>query len=305
MLLDEKVKIVITNRNILRYKKLGYNVVIGDILCIPINDVKKSENSAYVFIKCDRCGKELYVTLGTYNSFHNEHFCKSCRIKNTNMREYGCENVFQYKPYQEKQKQTCIEKYGCENVFQNEDIKKKIKYAMIEKYGVDHPMRVKEIAEKVHNHVNETMSKNGTQSCSSQQRHIWELYGGKLNYLYERVWLDIFFEDLKIYVEYNGSGHDIDVKYHKLSQEEFNLKEIRRYKMLENRGLKEIQIISMNDILPTDEVLLELKNLAFCILNLEMSNYIVFDIDNKVIKYKDNTIYYDYNSPITYNRISL
>ena len=75
--------------------------------------------------------------------------------------------------------------------------------------------------------------------------------------------------------------------------------------MLESRGLKEIEIISTNDVLPKDEILLSIKNLAFCILNLNMSNYIVFDIDNNAIRYKNNNIYYDYNSPITYNKISL
>lgn len=305
MLLDENVKVVITNKNIFRYRKLGYDVFVGDTIYLPMNVVKKSDNTAYVFIKCDRCGKELYVTYSTYTTFGDKHFCRACRIKNTNLERYGCENVFQYKPYREKQKQTCIERYGCENVFQNEDVKKKIKCSMFEKYGADHPMHVKEIADRVHKHVNETMSKNGTQVCSSQQRYIWKLYGGKLNYLYEKVWLDIYFEEQKIYVEYNGSGHDIDVKYHKISKEEFDLREIRRYKMLESRGLKEIEIISTNDVLPKDEILLSIKNLAFCILNLNMSNYIVFDIDNNTIRYKNNNIYYDYNSPITYNKISL
>lgn len=304
MLLTKFIRIKVSKRDCKRYRELGYNAELNKILLVAIEDFPKGSN-VRVCVKCDNCGAEYELAYCDYTKRIGNLYCKHCKYINareTNLKKYGCENVFQVKEFQEKQKETVNRIYGCDNVFQSEEIKEKTKETMMEKYGVDHPMRVKEIAKKVKIHSNQTMSENGTQSCSSQQRHLYEIYGGELNYLFEDFWLDIYFQKQNIYCEYQGSGHDISVRYKKISKEEFIQKETIRYNILKTKGLKEIEIISRNDALPEDSVLLSMKNFSFCILSFDKYSHITFDIDNMLIKTKYESIKYDYLTPIVFDK---
>ena len=254
-----------------------------------------------VLVECENCKKQYYMPYYTYYKCGKEVYCSDCKTvktKKTNLEKYGVENVFQNAEFQEKQHQTVLKKYGYTNVFQNEDIKNKIKDTCIKKYGVFNPMQNKQISQKSYQKMCETKFYNDTQICSKQQRYIQSLLGGILNSPYEHLWLDIFFKEDNIYLEYNGSGHDISVKYNKITQDEFNEKEIKRYKFLKSRGLKQIVIESKHDILPKDDVILSIKDYAFYVLKNNFSNYIVFDIDNNIIKYKNNIIEHDFNTLI-------
>jgi very-short-patch-repair endonuclease len=127
---------------------------------------------------------------------------------------------------------------------------------------------------------------------SIQQKYIHSLFGGELNYQEGKSSLDIAFPNEKIYVEYDGGGHDLSVKLKSKTQKEFDEKEKRRRYALYRRGWKEIRIISRTDKLPTDIVLCQIFQYGINILN--DFNYIVFDIDAGIIKYKDNIINYNY-----------
>lgn len=73
------------------------------------------------------------------------------KVKNTNLKNYGCEYVSQNKDIKEKVKNTILEKYGTICVFQNEDIKEKIKITNLEKLGVEYPIQNKDIMQKIKN----------------------------------------------------------------------------------------------------------------------------------------------------------
>ena len=305
MLLTKYIQVKITKNNYEYYKSFGYDVDSNKYIIISINHLPLGSNKK-VKVKCDNCGTEYELAYCDYTKRNSKLlYCKHCKYisaKETNLKRYGCENVFQVKEFQEKQKETVNRIYGCDNVFQNEEIKEKTKETMKEKYGADHPMRVEEIAKRVKLHGNQTMNKNGTQSCSSQQRYLHKVYGGELNYLFEDFWLDIYFPFENIYCEYQGSGHDISVKYKKISKNEFTQKEAIRYNILKTNGLKEMEIISRNDILPDDYILLSMKNFSSCILSLDKYSHITFDIDNMLIKTKYESIRYDYLTPIVFNK---
>ena len=304
MLLTKYIQVKITKANYEYYKSFGYDVDSNKYIVISIGHLPLGSNKK-VDVRCDNCGIEYELSYCDYTKRNGKPlYCKRCKYigaKETNLKRYGCENVFQVKEFQEKQKETVNRVYGCDNVFQNEKIKEKTKETMLEKYGADHPMRVEDIAKRVKIHGNQTMSENGTQSCSGQQRHLHEIYGGELNYLFESFWLDIYFQGQNIYCEYQGSGHDISVKYKKISREEFVQKEAIRYNILKTKGLKEIEIISRNDILPDDSILLSIKDFSFCVLSLDRYSHVTFDIDNKLIKTKYESIKYDYSTPIVFN----
>ena len=305
MLLTKSIKIKVTSNMCKYYRDKGYIFNCNDVIEVDISDLPPQSNYR-VLVKCECCGKEYYMPYYTFYKCGGVVCCKSCKyskIKETNIKKYGVPNVFQNKDIQDKQKQTVSNKYGVNNVFANKEVQEKIKNTIHDKYGVYNVMQNKEIAQKSYNKMCETKLINNSQVCSRQQKHIKDVLGGTLNYPFSNFWLDVYFDEEKIYLEYNGSGHDINVKYGKITQEQFSINEIKRYKILKQFGLKQIVVSSQKDILPEDDILLSLKCFAFFILKNNISNWIVFDIDKNIIRYKNNSINCQYNTPIDINNL--
>lgn len=130
----------------------------------------------------------------------------------------------------------------------------------------------------------ETMCKNGTIATSYQQEIQHELFGGELNFPVGRYALDIAFPSEHIYIEYDGSGHDLCVKRGECSQEEFIKRGLKRNYYLMRRGWKSIRFISSLDMLPRKEKMIELYNAAQNVLKSGQHYYIV-NFDNGTIEY--------------------
>ena len=286
MLLSKYVYVIMNGKNCSYYKKLGYKFHRMDKVKVKIDDLQKESNQL-VLVKCEKCGKERYIQYFQHNRHSDgKDYCDQCkaeRSKKTNIKKYGCENVFQNKEIRDRQNKTVEEKYGCENVFSCDFIKDKIKQTNKEKYGVENPMQNDEIKEKSQKNQRESMMKNGTQQCSKQQEYIANVLGYEINYLFDNLWLDGFYEKKNIYFEYNGSGHDIAVKYHKISPEQFKEKEIKRYKFLKTKGLKEIIFVSKKDIVLLSNILIEME--AFCDSLFQKGfNFVEINFDNNTIR---------------------
>lgn len=139
-----------------------------------------------------------------------------------------------------------------------------------------------------------TLYKKGTQMCSIQQKHIHNLLGGELNFPVYKSTLDIAFPNKKIYIEYDGGGHDLSVKLGSVTRDEFNKKEIARKYALYRRGWKEIRIISRKDMIPNDEIIYKMYEFAVeCFLN--NCSWVEFDIDNKKVKSSQFDKKYNYS----------
>jgi len=202
------------------------------------------------------------------------------KIKDVQFEKYGSW-YSQTEEYRDKYKNTCLERYGVESVFQNEEIHNKFQNTMIERYGVKTPLESKEILSKMNKDIEEkygvknisqiedvkfkkaeTFYRNGTIATSNQQRYVWKIVGGELNYSNNTPSLDIGFPNEKLYIEVNGSGHDLPVKTGWMSREEFDNKERRRYYFLKNQGWNVIFINTPRDYLPMDEVIVSEINKA-------------------------------------------
>ena len=235
------------------------------------------------------------------------------------LERYGFEYAGQVKECQEKKKQTCLEKYNAEFASQSDIVKEKIKQTNLERYGfenvgqvlefkekqintfrerynVDNPMQCPEIKEK----AAKTLCLNSTQKTSKQQLYLHNLYGGELNYQIKYYDADICLPDEKIIIEYDGSGHSLNVKYGQLSQEEFNEKEIIRFNVIKREGYKQIRIISLRDKLPNDNILLQMLLDAKSYFSATNHSWMNYDIDNSRMinaenKYT-NGIFYDYGN---------
>lgn len=174
---------------------------------------------------------------------------------------------------------TCIEKYGVPYALQSELVKQKAIETNIKVYGCENPMQNNEIKEE----IRKSLYKNQSCPSSKAQRYLCELYNGILNYPVKCYNLDILLDD-SIYIEYNGSGHDLCVKMGHISQDDFINREAKRFDILKNEGFKMILYINKTDKLPDDKFLLDTFN--FCINFLKETDAfkIEVDLDNKTIK---------------------
>lgn len=197
------------------------------------------------------------------------------KTKNTCLDKYGVEYYSQSKDFKIKYKDTCLEKYGVEHIMQVDEFKEKAKQTMLDNYGVEHALCNDEILNNMKEKVfldygvdnisqldsvklkkSKTFYENQSVATSRQQRYLHKLLGGIINYSNNTPNLDIAFPDNKIYIEFNGSGHDLCVKTNQMTQKEFDDKERRRYYYLKSLGWKGIFIESPRDYLPSDEILI-------------------------------------------------
>ena len=171
---------------------------------------------------------------------------------------YGVDNISQLKEIKERKMKTTLQNYGVSSPSKSEEVKEKIRMTNLQKYGVEYTMQSPEIRKK----ANETLCKNGTQKTSKQQLYLHSLYGGEINYPISYYATDICFPEEKLVIEYDGGGHDLRVTLGRITQEEFDRKEIIRSAVIKREGYKQMRIISTTDLLPQDDVLLQMLTQA-------------------------------------------
>lgn len=235
----------------------------------------------------DKKDKTMLDNFGVKYPIQNEDI--KDKIKNTNLERYGTKYPLENEDIKEKARNTCLDKYGVNNFASTEEYQILTKNTMLDKYGVEYPMQNKDILTK----ARETMYRNGTAPRSKQQEYICQLLNGELNYPIDNISLDIAFPDEKIYIEYDGGGHDLSVKIGSETQEQFNKRNIKRYYYLRENGWKEIRIISKNDYLPLDEIIIKIIKYAKEYLNTGHS-WIEFNVDNQTIKTSIFEEYFDF-----------
>jgi hypothetical protein len=309
-----------------------YNFLIGERckLC-GMQKTKDKQKHSYDYVK-DRYENKKYILLSDkYNNYHeplecicpNGHHiekslasldfgydCYICadqnlRLDYTYLKSYyascGCELLTTEEEYCGVGHNNSLEfRCSCGNITQNsfynfkngercwECAKNKKVQTNLIKYGVEHTLSDNEVWLK----TRKTLYKNGNVPSSTQQDYLYKIFGGELNYLVENINVDILLDNL-IIIEYDGSGHDLSVKYCSITQEQFNKKEIRRSYFLKNKGYKIIRIISTKDKLPLDDTLLLMLDYAKEYLSTNHS-WIHFDIDNQKIITSQYIINVDY-----------
>lgn len=230
--------------------------------------------------------KERY---GVESALQSEEF--KSKFKQTNMEKYGVEYYSQTDEYKERYKQTMIENYGFDSVFKVPKLIQKRNETNLKRYNAIYPMQNAEIRQK----QRESVYKSGKVASSKQQRYIHQLFGGELNHhANNKCFVDIGFIEEKIYVEVDCSGHRLGIVHGQISEHEFEEKEKRRSYGLIKSGWREIRIISLKDLLPSDEVLLEMLEYSRKLFNEYDFHRVVFDIDNDNVSTSKWTKEYNY-----------
>ena len=284
MLLTKEVEVGLRgNKRIPQYREKGYEIptkidkykrVVIDYskkLLVKIEDMPEY-SEAKVIVKCDYqeegCRDIYPKNVADYiknniNSTIHKDCCSNRRCQNKktsecNLVNFGFEFHISQPEFVDKNKQNNLEKYGSEYLMGTDYFKIKSKETVKNKYGVENISQINEIKIK----KAETYYRNGTVVTSRQQMYVHQLLGGILNYSNNTPSLDVAFPDNKIYIELNGSGHDLCVKMGQMTEEDFKQREIRRYQYLKRRGWKGVFINTNRDYLPSDEVLLNEYNKA-------------------------------------------
>lgn len=309
MLLTKEVEVKLWGVNVKYYNNLGYEGKQGDIITVKIEDLQHG-SGVKVDVLCDYCQAEiLHITYDAYNNRMNKSETRKCacvrcgqiKAKETNKIRWGCENPFQNeeikakcrqtnlerfkvehplqsKEIQDKMQSTVFQRFGVKNASQSEIIKQKKIDSYYKHFGVSHPMHVDNIKEK------QAKGMDGKIRTSKQQRYLHKLYGGELNYKIGYFFADICLPDEKIVIEYNGGGHDLNVKTGKMTQEEYEQREIVRENIIKRQGYRTITIISSKDLLPSDTILLQMLNESRTYFNSTQHTWIEYNIDNSTIR---------------------
>lgn len=260
--------------------------ITEDKIVIDVHNLKEKSN-VKVDVKCDYCGIEFqqnygdYIKLGKNISKVACRKCMSKKQKEVCRKLHGVDNISQIEEVKKKKEETCYENFGCLYPMQSNQVMKKSKNTMLNKYGVEHNLLRPEIKEIVRTSNAKTRFENGTIISSKAQRHICDIYNGMLNFPVDFYNLDILLND-NIYVEYNGSGHDLNVRLGQITKEDFHRKEITRYNYMKKLGYRVIIFDNISDKLPDDETLINIKD--YCIQYLDRgNNWIRVNLDNMEI----------------------
>lgn len=246
----------------------------------------------------DRYGKEYYSQTEEYSDkiksnnidkYGVNYFFETDKFKEiskqTNLQKYGFENASSSSITKEKTQDTCMQKYGATSFVKSDTFKKII----LKKYGHDNPSKSQYIRCK----INKTRYYSGAFISSKQQRYICDVFNGKLNYPISYYSVDIAMPSEKIYVEYDGGGHNLNVLIGKMTQEEFINKELIRYYQIRKEGWNMIRIISSKDKIPSSEKLLDMIEYSKNIFN-NGNTWIKFNIDNKTVESYGGILSYEF-----------
>ncbi len=127
MILTREVLVKINESNYSYYEEIGYDIVIGEKLTIPI-ELLSTGSHQKINCQCDGCSIIKEVIFKNYIKYGNkwgEYYCRKCS-------EY-------------KRKKSLKLNYGVEYPIQSKVIRSKIQKTMTEKWGVDNPSKSKEI----------------------------------------------------------------------------------------------------------------------------------------------------------------
>ena len=96
-----------------------------------------------------------------------------------------------------------------------------------------------------------------------------------------------------IYVEYDGSGHNLSVKKGDMTQALFNKNQRKRTYALYRDGWRCIRLVSRKDYLPQDDALQRIILEAIAIIE-DGRSFVVIDIDQGIISHAKQSVSVDF-----------
>jgi hypothetical protein len=182
MILTDKIKVKVSQKNITHFQNIGLNIVLKEIIEISPTLLNKGSHLE-IDVKCDICGLEKKLSYISYRkNIENSNFyacsskCAQEKVKKTSIEKFGEEYYMKTKEYKNVIQETSIKNYGCNHytqnqlvknkliktnykkygvscVFKNEEIKQKIKKTNLNSYNVDNPSKCEQVKNKIRRNV--------------------------------------------------------------------------------------------------------------------------------------------------------
>jgi len=208
MILTERVKIRLNNRNINYYKeKHETNLYkLNDIIDVDIEDISNGSH-VKIIIKCDKCEEEKEMEYRIYlrhtKNQTQDYYCNACamiRRKATSNEKYGVDHPMQNKEIYNKFRKTNLEKYGVEYPIKLDFFKNKQQQTNLEKYGVKYvslsdDVRKKQILTKAKKTAQKFEQKFIDYDFDKNEIELEcvknHTYKEKINFLYHRKCYDV------------------------------------------------------------------------------------------------------------------
>lgn len=146
MILEEKVNVTYSGKNIPLLKEKGYvDFKQGQIVEVKVYDLPE-KSTVKITAVCDICKSENKISLSKYNTNFSRggyYGCKKCshiKLEKTSLEKYGTKRPSQSISVKTAQEKTNISKYGFKSALQNEKVKEKSIKKNLEKFGCEHPL---------------------------------------------------------------------------------------------------------------------------------------------------------------------
>ena len=265
-ILNQKIKIRVNNFNMNHFKLLGYITKPNEYIEIYVKELPIGSGTK-INVVCNYCGDVFKKPYRRYLETQKDICCKNCKNK--------------------KMVKNSILKYGYACSLKNDIVQEKSRLKNRDNLGVDYPFQNKDVLKK----CKETSAKKYNKKCfsnkvSKPQIKIHDAVGGIMNKAEFPYLLDIFFKKDKIYLEYDGSGHTLSIKFGRVSENEFYEKENKRKQYLKELGYKEFRLVSTTDAIPDKKELLKIKKRAFKFLKSGYNSYI-YNLDTKTESFSE------------------
>lgn len=215
---NQIIEINVSANNISHYRQKGYNPIMRQKLLVKAEDIPLASKIKIKYI-CDYCGEEFERTIGSNSrnktKDNNKDACSKCtRIKS---------------------KETCLNRYNTENVMQVKEYKNKcLEHKRKDLFNSNHPTSY--------------IFKNGI-PVSLAQNNLYELLKDyELNYKFNEYYLDLFNQKENIAIEYNGKGHDLQVRLNKITIEKFQEKEEKRKEEILKNNIRLLIVQDKKDL---------------------------------------------------------
>ena len=253
MILDKKVKVKITRKNIEHYKNFYENISLKDEIEIDTETQLQKGSNLKINVSCDLCNIQRYIKyqsyvkninccekypiytcdkcshikLKEYNlnnygvEYYSQHPDRNEKVRLTSLERFGVDHYSKTDEYIERRDKTNIEKFGFINPFMDKDM---IKSSFFIKYGFENPSQVEEFSERA---KISTREKNEELNywIPLSQKTDWEIYKNKVRNLTRLSIKDIEWDGTDFYDgEFIGNNFNLshyDDKYptidHKIS----------------------------------------------------------------------------------------
>ena len=261
LIIPQRVCVRIAAPNAAHYAGLGHAVRVGSQLTVDVAELPPS-SAQPVRCRCDVCGAEFVQRFSLWTRHQGDPLpldtcsspaCRREKRRRLSQLRHGVDHPTQTAEVRRRMADTMEARLGVRCSFQSDEVRRRTAATNLARYGDEGYARTDDHHRKTAAACLRRLGMPGASSgtrCSQQQRFLSMLLGGRLNFPVGAWRLDVAWPERMVYLEYDGSGHRLDVLFGQCTPAEFDARERRRFGALCAAGWRLIRLVSPDDLLP-------------------------------------------------------